>query len=552
MHILRLLQLSNTSPTWAAFYVTALAGAASAVLIALINIAAERTVYLEPIGLKIILLYLIAFSIFLIANRASLQGANRFLQNRLGLLRLRIADKIQQADLRTLENIGHGNIYATLAQETNHLSHHFSLLASAAQSLVLLLFCLIYIAFLSAAAFIVVTVATAIALIFFWRRRQAMNEAMVAVHAHESNMLDTLQHYTDGFQEIRIHADKNDALHTRFKHVVDDLERVVVGIGAKWVVLLLFSNAFLYALVGVVVFVLPLFFDGYTDTIYKIVAASVFLVGPVAAITSAAPLFAKANIGLGHVFELERRLDEGNPSPHPFPDQEAAAFRDFKTITLDGIQFSYRDTDNTNIFTTGPWTLDLQRGERVFLLGGNGSGKSTALKLISGLYSADSGRIRVDDTVVTEDLRPAYRSLFSCIFPDFHLFDRLYGFEDIDPKKVEDLIAWMQLEDKVSYAQGRFSTQDLSTGQRKRLAMIVSLLEDREIYLFDEWAADQDAYFREIFYTKILDKLKAQGKTVLVVTHDDRYWHLSDRTITLDIGAMVAGETSSPQSAGDE
>lgn len=552
MHILRLLQLNNTSPTWAAFYVTTLAGAASAILIALINIAAERTILLEPIGLQVILLYLIAFSIFLVANHASLQGTNRFLQKRLGMLRLRIADKIQQADLRTLETLGHGNIYSTLAKETNHLSHNFSLLSSAAQSLILLVFCLIYIAFLSSIAFIIITSATAIALVFFWRRRQAMNEAMVEVHTHESNMLGSLQHYTDGFQEIRINADKNDALHEHFKKIVDDLEHVVVGIGGKWAVLLLFSNAFLYVLVGIVIFVLPLFFEGYTDTIYKIVAASIFLVGPVAAMTSAAPLFAKANIGLGHVFELERRLDKGRPAPPAQTDQKENPFRAFKTITLQDVRFSYQDDDNNTIFTTGPWTLEVQRGERLFLLGGNGSGKSTALKLLSGLYSADCGQIRVDDTPVTETLRSAYCSLFSCIFPDFHLFDQLYGFEDIDPKRVNDLIKWMQLEDKVTFTQNRFSTQDLSSGQRKRLAMIVSLLEDREIYLFDEWAADQDAYFREIFYTEILDKLKADGKTVLVVTHDDRYWHLSDRTITLDIGVMTSGETTPLQSSADE
>ncbi|MBL4837421.1 MAG: ATP-binding cassette domain-containing protein, partial [Kordiimonadaceae bacterium] len=200
-----------------------------------------------------------------------------------------------------------------------------------------------------------------------------------------------------------------------------------------------------------------------------------------------------------------------------------------------------RDNDDVETFTAGPWKLDIQRGECLFLMGGNGSGKSTALKLISGLYDGDSGQILVDGTPVQLNSKPAYRALFSCIFPDFYLFDKLYGLKDVDPEKVNELIRWMQLEDKVTFKQDRFSTQDLSSGQRKRLAMIVSLLEDREIYLFDEWAADQDSHFREVFYTEILPKLKAAQKTVLVVTHDDRYWHLCDRSITLDIGVMTQG-----------
>jgi putative ATP-binding cassette transporter len=101
------------------------------------------------------------------------------------------------------------------------------------------------------------------------------------------------------------------------------------------------------------------------------------------------------------------------------------------------------------------------------------------------------------------------------------------------------LLQYMGLEDKVKFSDGRFSTQDLSTGQRKRLAMVVALLEQREVYLFDEWAADQDAWFRDVFYKGLLPALKRTGKTVIAVTHDDRYWDCADRCIALDVGEMV-------------
>lgn len=549
MHILRLLRLGGALPSRNLLIITVLAGIANVSLIALINSAAEQSALDEPIETRLLLLYLIAFSIFLIANRASLYEANTFMQKQLDALRLGIADKILRADLRTLEKIGHGDIFSTLAQETNHLSQTISLLANAFQSLVLFFLFLFYIFFISKIAFVVVAASTAIGLYFFWRRRQAMDVAMLEVHAHESLFLDSLQHYTDGFQELRLNADKNDAYHKRFKQVLDKLEEVIVGIGGKWALLLLFSNAFLYALVGVVVFVLPLFFQGYTDTVYKIVAASIFLVGPVTAVTSAAPLFSKADVGLKHVFDLEQRLDQGDFQA-PAPTEGSNPFHGFRTITLENIRFSYRDDNGNVIFATGPWTMDIHRGERLFLLGGNGSGKSTALKLICGLYEHEEGRILVDGIPVVDADRHNYRGLFSCIFTDFHLFDRLYGLEGVDSDQVNQLIQLMELEDKVSFSDGRFSTLELSTGQRKRLAMIVSLLEDRSIYLFDEWASDQDTHFRTVFYTEILPRLKEQGKTVLAVTHDDRFWHLSDRTLTLEIGTLRPGPP--PHSRTDE
>jgi putative ATP-binding cassette transporter len=538
MTILRLLKTGNPADIKGALYVTCLAGLANAVLIGLINLVAEQSAQSKPVGARLVLLYLIAFAIYYVANRASLRAANDFLQQRLGELRLRLADKIRRSQLRTLEQLGRGVIYATVAQETNHLSQNFPLLVSAGQSLFLLAFCLLYIATLSLISFVVVTAVTVVALMLFWFRRKKVAEAMVTVNAHEASMLESLTHFTEGFQEIRLNADKNDALFEHFVNVASGLESVVVGIGRNWVVLLLFSNAFLYGLLGVVIFVLPGFFDGYTDIIYKIAAAAIFCVGPVTAVTSVTPLYGRASVGLGHVFRLEERLDQGviqTEAADPAPSR----FRGFQSIAFQEITFSYLDSAGKPSFTAGPWDIELRRPEILFLLGGNGSGKSTALKLLCGLYTPATGRILVDGVAVDDESLQQYRELFSCIFPDFHLFDRLHGLDGVDPVEVRALIERMELGGKVEFADGRFSTQDLSTGQRKRLAMIVSLLEDREIYLFDEWAADQDSHFREVFYTELLPELKQRGKTIIVVTHDDRYWNMSDRVITLDLGVIV-------------
>ena len=86
---------------------------------------------------------------------------------------------------------------------------------------------------------------------------------------------------------------------------------------------------------------------------------------------------------------------------------------------------------------------------------------------------------------------------------------------------------------------GVFSTTRLSRGQRKRLALVTAYLEDRPIYLFDEWAADQDPLFRRVFYQRLLPELKRRGKTVVAVTHDDRYFDAADQLIKLEEGKVV-------------
>jgi putative ATP-binding cassette transporter len=258
-------------------------------------------------------------------------------------------------------------------------------------------------------------------------------------------------------------------------------------------------------------------------------------------VTSAAPLFDKANVGLGHVFALEQRLENGatRATGADSSDSDVPDFRGFREIQLDNLAFTYRNEAGTTLFKAGPWNLTIQRGEILFLVGGNGSGKSTALKLISGLYQPDSGSLRVDGVEIVPGSIQAYREMFSAIFTDFHLFERLYGLEHVDGEQVSMLLRYMGLEEKVRFEGGRFSTQDLSTGQRKRLAMVVALLEQREICLFDEWAADQDTAFRDVFYKILLPALKRTGKTVIAVTHDDRYWRCADRCVRLDVGTMV-------------
>ncbi|GAB2187693.1 pyoverdine export ABC transporter PvdE [Roseibium sp. LAB1] len=517
-----------------------LTGVGNAGLVGLVNEAAEQSLLGMKVEPQLLIVYVLTLSIFLLSNRSALHQANRFVQSRLEATRRRIVSKIRKADLRTLERLGQGDIYVTVAQETDHLSQTLPLLIGAAQSALLVLFLFLYIATLSLISFLVISVFTYLGVRFFLSRQRALTASLVDVHYREAEMLDSLMHFTLGFQEIRLNANKNDALFAHFSDVTGRLRDVVIRLGGKWVTLLQFSNAFIFLLVGVVVFILPAFFSGYTDTIYKITAASVFALGPTAAILSVLRLVGRAEAGLGHVYALEKRLEDGAPHPVGPSPRESSPFKSFSKLQLADVTFRYLDADGNITFEAGPLNLTLDRGETVFLTGGNGAGKSTALNLLCSLYKPSSGQILCDGLEIEDENRQQYREIFSCIFTDFHLFDRLYGIEDAEPEEVIRLIKRMELDDKVGFENGRFTTSDLSTGQRKRLAMIVALLEDREIYVFDEWAADQDAHFREVFYKEMLPDFKARGKTVVAVSHDDHYWDCCDRRLFLDLGAILA------------
>jgi putative ATP-binding cassette transporter len=196
----------------------------------------------------------------------------------------------------------------------------------------------------------------------------------------------------------------------------------------------------------------------------------------------------------------------------------------------------------------GPINLSFQPGELVFLIGGNGSGKTTLVKLVMGLYEPESGEIHLDGKPVTNENRDDYRQRFSVVFYDFYLFERLFGLEakdlDAESQKYLDLL---QLSHKLEIRNGRLSTVDLSQGQRKRLALLTAYLENRPIYIFDEWAADQDPQFKEIFYYQLLPELKDQGKTIIVISHDDRYYGLADRLIKLESGKLEYDQQISRQ-----
>jgi putative ATP-binding cassette transporter len=517
--------------------IAALAGLANSGVLWTINhgaaIASSDT---TMANLRLLLLFLICLLAFFIGKRFALVQASVLVEHVVRDRLMRIFDRVRSSELLTIENLGRGELYTKITQNTSLISQSGFILVNAAQQGFVLFFVICYIAYLSVPAFLATLLAIATGTLIYMRHAQSMDSLLKQLAGKEAELLDTLAHIVDGFKEIRLNRNKSNAVFRKFTGVSDTVCGLKINAQVSFCIDIMFGDIFFYSLLSVVVFVLPRLVPTYGAVVLMITAAILFIIGPLQMVVQAAPVFERAKSALTRITELEEKLDYemrlgGDASPIDFSG--------FQTVRLTDVTFQYPEEDGSAGFRLGPLSLEIRRGEQIFLVGGNGSGKTTLLKLLTGLYSPTAGTISVDGVAVGEGQGQSYRELFGTIFNQFHLFDRLYGLEGVEPDKVTAAIEEMQLSSVTSYEDGRLTHLNLSTGQRKRLALAITLLENREILIFDEWAADQDPHFRKHFYEVLLDRLKAEGKTVIAATHDDRYWGLADRVVHLEYGKIT-------------
>ncbi|MGD9733076.1 MAG: cyclic peptide export ABC transporter [Desulfamplus sp.] len=488
---------------------------------------------------KYLLMFAISFAIAIIGKHYALTEATRIAETVITKVRVRISDKIRKSELLFLENIGKSEIYTLLTQNTNLISESVVMIINSCQSGIVLIFCLFYIAYLSKLVFFTTVLAISAAVFSFMIHRKAIDSELRETTTKETKFFGMLHNTLDGFKELKMNQKKSDDYFGFLSVLAEETKHLKIKTGFRFVIEIMFSQVFFYSLLAIIVFLLPKF-DYLTGTILsKVTTAILFIIGPANMVVGAIPLISRANIAVENIYSLEKRLDEASKPQKLETEPPVKQFHSFNAIELKDVTFSYLDSNNLPLFTLGELNMCVKPGETIFIVGGNGSGKSSLMKLIAGLYYPSSGAVFLDGTPVDKTIYPAYRELFSVIFGDFHLFDRLYGLDNIDEEQVSQLLKIMHLEKKTALIDNSFTNINLSTGQRKRLAMIVSLLENRPVCLFDEWAADQDPVFREFFYTTLLDKMKKDGKTVIAVSHDDRYFHLADRVITMEYGKFV-------------
>lgn len=447
-------------------------------------------------------------------------------------LRRRIGSHLARVPYREIEERGAARLLAVLTEDVATVSEFFVLVPRLVMQGAVVAGCLGYLALISWRAFCFALITVLIGSCARYLGTRRANQHLRTARQAEDDLFKAFRALFSGAKELKQHAARRrafsaDVLGASIEHVRrertrgDELHQASV----HWGVLLF------YVVIGGVLF-LPASALG-TDAGARAGYALIFLyvMLPVHSLLEALPEVGRTRVALERISDLGAG---GGAAPEPLPAAPPA----FSGLRLREVTHRYRRDNQEGTFVLGPVTLDLGPGEVVFLIGGNGSGKTTLAKLLVGLYEPETGEVLLNGALVGAAEREAYRQRFSAVFADYHLFEGLFGVSAERAQGATELLDALGLAHKVSVHDGAFSTTQLSTGQRKRLALLVAMLEDRPVVVFDEWAADQDPEYKEVFYRRVLPELARQGKAVVVISHDDRYYEAGDRCLELKDGRL--------------
>ncbi|BAZ30485.1 cyclic peptide transporter [Cylindrospermum sp. NIES-4074] len=511
-----------------------LSGGSSAGLIALISASTNRGHNSSLISIAWGFLGLVIVA--LITNIISQVMLIRLSQDAILQLRMRLSRQILASELSHLEQLGNSRLLATLTEDVQAVANAVYIVPFLCIDLATVVGCLVYITWLS---WLVLLILIALMVVGIGSCQWLLNRGgkLLALAREDQDVLfKHLGTITAGVKELKLNYQRRQVFLTknlqatasRFRHHnVDGL--TMFATTTSWGKLLFFFA------IGFLLFALPKLITISPQTLSGYILTFTYLMLPMDNIVTNLPQVSKANIALQKIESLGLSLaNRSEISTVP-----SALKSDWRSLQFNEIIHTYYTDKEDKSFIFGPINLILHPQEIVFIVGGNGSGKSTLAKLLTGLYVPESGEIILDGELIDEQNREWYRQHFAVVFSDFYLFDELVNTENTDLDiQAGKYLKLLQLDHKVKVENGQLSTTALSQGQRKRLALLTAYLEDRPIYLFDEWAADQDPKFKEIFYTKLLPELRERGKTILAISHDDHYFHLADRIIKLNYGKI--------------
>ncbi|MBW4693252.1 MAG: cyclic peptide export ABC transporter [Lyngbya sp. HA4199-MV5] len=511
-----------------------LSGGSTASLIALISRSlGQGSLYsLTAIAWVFVGLALIALVTSVISQLMLIQLA----QDAVFQLRLSLSRQLLASELAHLEKLGAPRILATLTDDIQAVTDAVRLVPFFCIDLATVAGCLVYIGWLSWQVFFLVVGLTIAALSSCTWLLSRGKKLLAHARDEQDHLFQHFRTVTEGTKELKLHYWRRQAfLQEDLQPTASAFRRFSVrgltmfAITASWGKLIFFFA------VGFVLFALPKFMTLEPQTVSGYVLTFTYLMLPMDRLVNQLPTISRAGIALDKIDSLGLSLasrTEAMVVPAPARQQ-------WETLRLKGVTYTYQTDQEDACFVLGPIDLTLHQGEIIFIVGGNGSGKSTLAKLITGLYRPEGGELYLDRQVIDADHQEWYRQHFSVVFADFYLFDRLLGLDQTDlDAQAQRYLKRLRLDHKVKVVEGKLSTTALSQGQRKRLTLLTAYLENRPLYVFDEWAADQDPTFKDLFYREFLPQLRQQGKTVLVISHDDHYFHLGDRVLKLNYGQI--------------
>ncbi|QQQ65449.1 cyclic peptide export ABC transporter [Pseudoalteromonas sp. GCY] len=458
-------------------------------------------------------------------------------------LRESMFQRIINTEFSTLDTIGGHRLLATLNSDVASIAHALTMAPMLFFNLTTLLLCFLYLGYLSVVHLLLLLSILVVAVTVTWFMMRLGNRYFSILREHEDSLFGFVQQLVDGGRELSLSAKRSDFfLNKQALPCMADVYHADVKAAKYWSLSRNWANAMLFFALASVVLSAKTWLPTNIEIISAFLLVITYLIGPLTSIMNSFEGLARGKVAYSKIKSLQIAVSQDLPQheqPSPLPS----------TIKITNLTYSYPQKEDDYSFQIGPVTMELPANEVSFICGGNGSGKSSFAKLINGLYLPHDGKIEIGEWSLRSHNVQAYRALFSTIFSDFYLFDTALNSQGnpADDEQINALIEKLELTDKVKVDQGRLSTTKLSHGQRKRLALLLVFLEDSPYYILDEWAADQDPYFRELFYKTLLPELKRKNKTVLVISHDEQYFHVADNLFKFDQGKLVSHITQKHQ-----
>jgi putative pyoverdin transport system ATP-binding/permease protein len=522
----------------------ALGGGGMAVLMKLINeyVSQGRQAMNASVWIFTGVVFLVLISTYI--SRALML----FLTKRLVFdLLLHLCHQIISAPLRKVEGMGSHRILAALTKDIVNLTEVFFKVPSFCIYAATIIGCTVYLWRLSPPILLFSALYFMLAIVSNYLLGSRGKRILRRAREDWDALVGHFQALTDGIKQLKLHRPRQEAfISGPLYSTASSYRRRSFKAENIYYVAQSWMQAQCFILIGFILFCLSTTGMISSENLISFTLVALFLITPISVLLELLPIFAQGRVSMDNVERLGLSIKDFRGQkvlPHRRPQSERIACSlSSGPIELIAVTHRYHLDQEERDFILGPVDLTLRAGELVFLAGGNGSGKTTLAKLLTGLYIPESGAIKLGGRLITDENRGWYNQHFAAIFSDFYLFDSLLGLETPDSsidETAHGLLSELQLNHKVQIRNGVLSTINLSHGQQKRLALLTAILEDRPFYLFDEWAADQDPLFTAVFYLELLPKLKAKGKGVLVISHDDRYFHTADRVVKLEHGRLT-------------
>lgn len=482
-----------------------------------------------------VLLFLVMATIALVGRVVSQYLVIRLAQRSVCELRMGLARRVLSTPFETLERHGTGKLLAVLTEDVAAITDGVGLVPFLLVNLMTVVGCLIYLSWLSIPAFLTVVLFLGLGIASYrWMEKRAL-QSMLAARRVQDRLVEQLTLMTRGLKELLLHAERRqDFLTQRLGNTACQARDHMTTALGSYAVAGTWAQLLLFALLGILLFVLPARGALPAETVVAYCLVLLYMLRPIDFVLQILPLLGRGEVALGKIESLNlSHADAKDPV-------RVAPLPPWSHLSLHGVRHRYSAEDPDDAFELGPIDLELRAGEIAFLVGGNGSGKTTLAKVLVGLYVPSAGEIRVDGKKVEEADREAYRQQFTVLFADACVLPWVDSFSSRQADRtVSHLLRSLHLDAKVQLEGDELRTAGLSQGQLKRLALLCAYLDDRPIYVFDEWAAEQDPGFREVFYQSMLPELRRRGKCVVVISHDERFFQVADRLIKLEEGKLA-------------